>query len=98
MIGWQEVIMILAILLFVFGPTELPKIAKELGKAWYEFSKASSGVIQTLTSEQTTKEEEENKLLLEVAQKLDLTAEGKTGDELTKEILTKIINRNESSN
>ena len=43
MLGWQEVVLIFAILLFVFGPTKLPKIARELGKVMREFNKAASG-------------------------------------------------------
>ena len=43
MIGLQETILIFAILLLVFGPTKLPKIAKELGKMIQEFNKAASG-------------------------------------------------------
>jgi sec-independent protein translocase protein TatA len=39
----QEVVLIFAILLLVFGPTKLPKIAKELGKMMREFNKAASG-------------------------------------------------------
>lgn len=43
MFDWQEVVLIFAILLLVFGPTKLPKIAKELGKMMQEFNKAASG-------------------------------------------------------
>jgi sec-independent protein translocase protein TatA len=39
----QEIVLIFAILLLVFGPTKLPKIAKELGKMMREFNKAASG-------------------------------------------------------
>ena len=96
MIGWQEVILILAILLIVFGPTELPKIARELGKAWYEFNKASSGVIQGISSPQTTEKKEEDQLILEAARKLDLNTEGKTDEQLRKEIFTEILNKKEN--
>jgi sec-independent protein translocase protein TatA len=48
MLGWQEVILIFVILLFVFGPTKLPKIARELGKAMREFNKATSGIKKEL--------------------------------------------------
>jgi len=96
MLGWQEVILVLAILLLVFGPTELPKIARELGKAWHEFNKASSGIIEAATSTQTTKDEEKYKLLSEIARKLDVKMEGKTDEQLTKEILKKILNKEEN--
>lgn len=39
----QEVVLIFVILLLVFGPTKLPKIAKELGNMMREFNKAASG-------------------------------------------------------
>ena len=97
MIGMQEVVLILAILLLVFGPTKLPKIAREIGKAWHEFNKASSGVIETVTSTQTDKSEEKKKLLLEVAGKLNVSSVGKTDEQLTEEILTKVINKEETS-
>jgi len=96
MIGYQEVILILAILLLVFGPTELPKMARELGKAWYEFNKASSGVIQSISSPQTTGKKEEDQLTLEVAKRLDVNTEGKTDEQLKKEIFTEILNKKES--
>ena len=98
MIGWQEMILVFAILLLVFGPTKLPKIARELGKAWNEFNKASSGVIEAVSSTQATKDEDEDKPLLEVARKLKVNNEGKTDEQLTKEILTKIINKEKTSN
>jgi len=43
-LGWQEVIIIFSLLLFIFGPSELPKIARELGKAVREFQKATSSI------------------------------------------------------
>jgi len=97
MLGWQEVLLVLVILLFVFGPSELPKLARELGKAWYEFNKASSGVLTIATSSQSQNDEDKHELLSEVAGKLDLVAEGKNDTQLTKEILTKILNREEAS-
>lgn len=93
MLGGQEMILIFAILLLVFGPTKLPKIARELGKAWNEFNKASSGVIETISSVQTAKNKDKNNPLLEVARKLDVSTEGKTDEQLKEEILTKIINK-----
>jgi len=95
MIGWQETILILVILLVVFGPTKLPKLARDLGKAWHEFNKASSGMIEAVSSAPTTNDKDENKLLLEVARKLDVNTERKTDEQITKEILTKLINKEE---
>jgi len=52
-LGWQEVILIFAILLFVFGPTKLPKIAKELGRAMREFNKAGSYITKAVRPSST---------------------------------------------
>lgn len=92
MLGMQEIVLILAILLLVFGPSKLPKLARELGKAWYEFNKVSSGAMETLTSEVNAKNERENTLLLDVARKLDLSIEGKNDKQLNEEIFRKVIN------
>ncbi|NWG10996.1 twin-arginine translocase TatA/TatE family subunit [Candidatus Bathyarchaeota archaeon] len=97
MLGWQEVILVLAILLLVFGPAELPKIARELGKAWNEFNKASSGIVAAATSPQSTKDENKNKQLSEAAAKLNVKTEGKTDQQLTEEILAKILNKEGNS-
>lgn len=92
-------ILILAILLLVFGPTKLPKMARELGKAWHEFNKASSGIMETVNSKQLDKDNNERKkLITEVARKLDVNIEGKTNEQLTDEILTEVINREETPN
>lgn len=50
MLGFQEVILILAILLIVFGPSKLPEIARALGKAINEFNKASRGLAEAIQS------------------------------------------------
>ncbi|MEN6350724.1 MAG: twin-arginine translocase TatA/TatE family subunit [Syntrophomonas sp.] len=43
-IGPWELVIILTIALFVFGPSKLPDIAKGLGKAVNEFKNASTGI------------------------------------------------------
>lgn len=90
MVGMQEVILILAILLLVFGPTKLPKIARELGQAWYEFKKASSGVTASSSLSPRRKHLSANNLLMNVARKLDVNTEGKTDEQIRKDILMKI--------
>lgn len=97
-LGMQEMILILVILLVVFGPTKLPKIARELGKAWQEFNKASSTAFEALNSADSAKNEDEKSLLLDVATKLDVNSEGKTDKQLTEEILAKIINKEDVLN
>lgn len=44
MLSGPDVLVILVIALFVFGPQKLPELAKSLGKAMREFKKASEEV------------------------------------------------------
>lgn len=38
-IGWQEIVLILAVLLLLFGAKKIPEIARSLGKSLNEFKK-----------------------------------------------------------
>ncbi|HXX34925.1 MAG TPA: twin-arginine translocase TatA/TatE family subunit [Thermodesulfobacteriota bacterium] len=44
MLSGPDVLVVLVIALFVFGPQKLPELAKSLGKAMREFKKASEEV------------------------------------------------------
>jgi len=90
-LGWQEIILILAILLLIIGPSKLPEIAKELGKAVREFRKASEGISETVTTPGIIEQkDDERKAIVNIATKLGVLTEGKTTEQITKEITTKI--------
>ncbi|RJP21025.1 MAG: twin-arginine translocase TatA/TatE family subunit [Deltaproteobacteria bacterium] len=55
-IGFQEMIIILVVVLIFFGPKRLPDLAKSLGKGIAEFKKASDEVRKGI--EDAVKEEE----------------------------------------
>ena len=40
-IGWQELLIILFIVLIIFGPRKLPEVAEAFGKSIQRFKKAS---------------------------------------------------------
>ena len=40
-LGWQELIILFAIILIVFGPRKLPEVAEAFGKSIQKFKKAS---------------------------------------------------------
>lgn len=42
-LGWQELVIVLVIVLIIFGPGKLPGVGKSLGKAIREFRRASHG-------------------------------------------------------
>lgn len=48
MIGGWELIVILFVVLLLFGGKKLPELAKNLGKGFHEFKKASQGVIEEI--------------------------------------------------
>ena len=59
-IGFQEMLIILVVVLIFFGPKRLPDLAKSLGKGIAEFKKASEEVkkgIDDAMKEETVKEE-----------------------------------------
>ncbi|MHB1389618.1 MAG: Sec-independent protein translocase subunit TatA/TatB [Thermoleophilia bacterium] len=58
-VGWQELIIVLVIMLVIFGPKRLPEIGRSLGKGIKEFKKSTSEIQEQLTQEepQVTKTE-----------------------------------------
>jgi TatA/E family protein of Tat protein translocase len=76
-IGFQEMILILVVVLIFFGPKRLPDLAKSLGKGLAEFKKASEEVkkgIDEAMKEEPAKEETP----LEAAPKPEAFPEGKS--------------------
>lgn len=58
-LGYQELLLILLIVLILFGATRLPELARSLGSSVKEFKKGVSEVKDEGTSQ--TKKEEEKK-------------------------------------
>jgi TatA/E family protein of Tat protein translocase len=87
MVGTQEIILILAILLFVFGPKKLPKMAKDLGRAIQEFKKASTTIVDTASS--ALQEEDAGETLIKIAKNLGIETENKTVTQIIEEIQKK---------
>jgi sec-independent protein translocase protein TatA len=78
LIGWQELILVLVILVFIFGATKMKDLAKGLGEGVREFKKA--------TSEPPDDSEDVNKSIIEMAQKQGIVTEGKDIKQILKEI------------
>jgi sec-independent protein translocase protein TatA len=55
-IGWQEILLILLVVLLLFGAKRIPEIAKGLGKGISEFKKAARDAKDEIEAE--TKEPE----------------------------------------
>jgi sec-independent protein translocase protein TatA len=57
-LGYQELLIILVIVLILFGANRLPELARSLGSSVKEFKK---GVTEAKTEETSVKKEEEKK-------------------------------------
>uniref|UniRef100_A0A7V0Z654 Sec-independent protein translocase protein TatA n=1 Tax=candidate division WOR-3 bacterium TaxID=2052148 RepID=A0A7V0Z654_UNCW3 len=55
-LGWQEILVILLIVLLLFGARKIPELARSLGKGVKEFKK---GLHEIENSEEEKKEEKE---------------------------------------
>ena len=85
MIGLQEIILILAILLIVFGPQKLPELARELGRVIQEFKKASRTIVDA-TSDTLKYDDDVGNTILKIARKLNIDTEGKSIKDILDEV------------
>lgn len=83
-LGTTELLVVLFIVLLLFGGKKLPELARSMGSAVREYTKASSGEIEEKT---TKKEEDEETAILEVAKKMGIETEGKSLKEIAQEIV-----------
>ena len=83
LIGWPELVLILAIVLIVFGAGRLRGLAKAVGESVREFKKA--------TSEESpkTSNEEEEEAIKEAARKMGVETEGKSVEQILNEMSKK---------
>jgi len=92
------VVAVIVLVLFLWGPEKLPKIARSVGQAKKEFEKASRGLEEELAraasaqpsagSPSSSALASDDKLL-EVARALNIPTEGRTRDEIAKDIIEK---------
>ena len=103
--GWEWIIIgVVAIVIIMWGPAKIPQLAKALGRAKGEFSKAqkefSDAAITTTTTNSATFIEprpapattikSKDEMLLETAQKLGIPTDGKTREQISEEISVKV--------
>ena len=49
-VGWNELVIVLVIVLVIFGPRRLPELAEALGKSIRKFKQASREVEEEVTT------------------------------------------------
>jgi len=84
----EMLILLIFAILLIFGPSKIPELAKSIGMAVREFKKAAEGEyseeVEVKKAATSTVTDEELKAL---AKKLGISTEGKSAEELKKEII-----------
>jgi sec-independent protein translocase protein TatA len=85
------VIGIIVVVIFLWGPQKIPDIARALGRAKKEFDQASKEVGEAVSTPQKPAAElTGDQMLVETARKLGIATEGKTRDQISQEIVSKV--------
>ncbi|GIW03587.1 MAG: hypothetical protein KatS3mg059_0207 [Thermomicrobiales bacterium] len=61
-LGWQELMIVLVIVIIIFGAGKLPEIGGALGRSIKEFKKESEDIRGSLPNESTARRAEEPKV------------------------------------
>jgi sec-independent protein translocase protein TatA len=94
--GWEWIIIgVVAIVIIMWGPSKIPEIAKSLGKAKGEFSKAQKefeiAALETELASTTPKTiRSRDKIMLSTAHNLGISTEDKSREQISEEIAAKI--------
>ena len=58
-IGWQEILIVLFLILLIFGPKRLPEIGRSVGKTIKEFKTSTSEIQEQIIPEKNPPRAEE---------------------------------------
>ncbi len=86
LIGWQELVLILIILIFLFGATRMRGLAKGLGDSIREFKNASK--------DQSDDKEDTDEVIKKAAEKMGISTEGKDIKQILREMEKKTKQKN----
>ena len=88
LVGYEWLIVVgILLVVFLWGPQKLPELAKSIGLAKKEFDKAAKEVSSPSAS--TSTPESSTDPLIVAAKSLGISTEGKTKEQIAKEIADK---------
>ena len=103
--GWELIIIgAIAIVVIMWGPSKIPEFARAIGRAKGEFSKAQKEFTDAATAETTSTTsvntvtvakpaatiKTKDEILLETAQRLGVSTDGKTREQISEDISLKV--------
>jgi len=94
--GTQELILILIAILFLFGPSKLPEMARSLGKAAGEFKKAQMEAERDIIRFNAPLNDKDTKIH-NLAIEMGIDVKDKTSEQLVEEIRYKIRSKEKSN-
>lgn len=87
--GWEWLVIIIGlVVLLLWGPSKIPELARGLGRAKAEFDKASREYLYEAPKVKANRSDDDTIIL--IAKSLDIETEGKTREEIVKEIISNI--------
>ncbi len=89
LIGPSELILILVVALFLFGPDKIPEMARSLGKAMAEFKKAQIEAEREIKQPGEQINDKETKIY-NLAIEMGIDVKNKTSEQIVEEIRSKI--------
>lgn len=89
-VGYEWLIIIgILVVVFLWGPQKLPELARSIGLAKKEFEKAAKEATTTATTATGSASQTATDPLIVAAKELGISTEGKTKEEIAKEIAEK---------
>jgi Tat protein translocase TatB subunit len=90
-VGFDEVIFIAIVALLLFGPDKLPEYIREAGRLYAQFKKAQRDLEAEFNKgvnapDLSVNIKQPSQPVVDIARKMDIPAEGKTEEQLLKEI------------
>jgi sec-independent protein translocase protein TatA len=82
-----ELIVILFIILLLFGGRKLPELARSMGSAVREYTKASKAPLEIVEKKEKNEEDEKRQAILEAARRMGIETEGRSIKEIAQDLV-----------